>query len=184
MSINNTSGSKQENGTGSPSQKGELEFLVVGKLRRPHGFKGEILMDVITDFPDRLKAGKLVYVGEKHEPLHIDHIRWNDKTMLVVFQELDAEKSGKYRNQFVFVKAENLPTLPEGVYYYHQLLGINVNDENNILLGILDEIIETGANNVYVVKQPDGGELLLPAIESVILEVDLGKKMMRVRPQE
>jgi 16S rRNA processing protein RimM len=175
---------KQNTGTGSPSKQGEPEFLVVGKLRRPHGFKGEILMDVITDFPERLKVNKKVFVGENHEPLVIEHIRWNDQTMLVLFKDVDDKKAGELRNQYVFVKSDNLPELPEGIYYFHQLLGIDVVDENGNVLGILDEILETGANNVYVVKKPDGGEILLPAIASVVLDINLEQKTIRVRPPE
>jgi 16S rRNA processing protein RimM len=184
MSSGNASDTNHENQTGSPFNQGEPEFLVVGKLRRPHGVKGEILMDVITDFPERLKRKKEVFIGENHEPLQIEHIRWNDQTMLILFKDVDFEKAGRYRNQYVFVKSNNLPKLPDGIYYFHQLLGITVLNENDVLLGVLDEILETGANNVYVVKKPDGGEILFPAIDSVILEVNLEQKIMRVRPPE
>ena len=57
-------------------------------------------------------------------------------------------------------------------------------DENGVALGILDEILETGANNVYVIKKPDGGEILLPAIDSVILDINLEQNIIRVRPPE
>jgi len=82
------------------------------------------------------------------------------------------------------VKAADLPRLPEGQYYHHQLLGLSVVDETGQVLGELAEILETGANDVYLVKTPLGKELLLPAIEDVILGVPLERKEMSVRPPD
>lgn len=170
--------------TGS-SQPGEPVFLVVGKLRRPHGLKGEILMDVETDFPERLRRGKTVYVGEEHLPLKIKTIRPQNHARLLSFAEYtDSDQVGVLRNNLVYVKAVDLPRLPEGEYYYHQLIGLRVVDEQGQELGVLAEILETGANDVYRVNAPDGTELLFPAIEEVLLGVDLDKREIKVRPQE
>jgi 16S rRNA processing protein RimM len=73
-----------------------------------------------------------------------------------------------------------VPPLPEGQIYQHELFGFQVIDDNDNLLGELVEIIETGANNVYVIRDASGGELLLPAIPSVILDLDTGRRLMRV----
>jgi 16S rRNA processing protein RimM len=168
--------------TGSP-KPGEPLFLVVGLLRRPHGVKGEILMDVLTDFPERLSKNKLVYVGEDHEPFRIEFLRPQDQALLVTFTGIeDADQAGLLRNKRVYVQADVLPELPEGTYYHHQLIGLVVVDNNGQSLGILTEILETGANDVYVVVSAGGTETLLPAIESVILEVDLERQEMRVNP--
>lgn len=170
--------------TGS-SQPGEPVFLVVGKLRRPHGVNGEILMDVETDFPERLRRGKTIYVGEEHMPLKIKTIRPQNQARLLSFAEYtDCDQVGVLRNNLVYVKAADLPRLPEGEYYYHQLLNLRVVDEQGQELGVLTEILETGANDVYVVTSPDGLELLFPAIEDVLLGVDLEKRQITVRPQE
>jgi 16S rRNA processing protein RimM len=167
--------------TGSP-QPGEPVFLVVGFLRRPHGVEGEILMEVLTDFPERLRSGRTVYVGEDHRPMHITHKRSQDQALLMTFSGIDTpEAAGLLRNNRVYIKADNLPDLPEGEYYHHQLLGIKVIDENGVEIGPLTEIIETGANDVYVVTSLEGKEILFPAIESVILSVDIERKEMRVK---
>jgi 16S rRNA processing protein RimM len=167
--------------TGSP-QPGEPVFLAVGFLRRPHGVEGEILMEVLTDFPERLRAGKLVYVGEDHQPMRIAHKRPQDQALLITFPGIDTpEAAGTLRNKQVFIKADNLPELPEGEYYHHQLLGLKVINESGLELGLLTEIIETGANDVYVATSLEGKEILFPAIESVILGVDLERNEMRVK---
>ena len=84
----------------------------------------------------------------------------------------------------VYARREQLPPLPEGEYYHHQLLGLSVVDEAGQPLGKLGQILETGANDVYVVAGPDGKEILLPAVDEVILEVDLERGLVRVRPPE
>ena len=167
--------------TGSGSPEGEPEYLVVGFLRRPHGVHGEIIMDLHTDFPERLKAGKKLFVGEKHKPASLAGVRPHQTGLLVKFKGIETpEAAGQFRNQWLYVKTAEAPALPEGQIYQHQLFGLNVLDDNNQPLGELVEIIETGANDVYVVKDVSGRELLLPAIPSVILNVDIARRVMRV----
>ncbi len=168
------------NAAGSPPT-GEPAFLAVGKLRRPHGVKGEMLMDILTDFPERLKAGVTVYAGPQHRPLRLRSARPQDQTMLVAFNEYTTpEAAGELRNQIIYVHAAGQPPLEEGEYYHHQILGLRVVDEGGQPLGIVKEILETGANDVYVVQRPDGPEILLPVIDPVILNVDLEKGEIRV----
>lgn len=175
----------QEDPSTGSSSPGEPVFLAVGRLRRPHGIQGEILMDVLTDFPERIRTGRKVYVGETHEPMKIVSLRGHNREMIVRFSGYsNPEEAGQLRNALVFVKASDLPELPEGEYYHHQLLGLAVVDEAGQPLGTLAEILETGANDIYLVKTPDGKELLLPVTEEVILSVDLEQSEMRVRPPE
>lgn len=170
--------------TGLPSA-GEPVYLAVGRLRRSHGVQGEMVMDVLTDFPERLWAGKTVYVGDQHTPIRILSVRGHDRDMIVHMEGLDSpETAVPYRNALLFVKAAEIPALPEGQYYHHQLLGLRVVDETGTALGVLEQILETGANDVYLVRTGDGKELLLPAVDEVILAVDLAQREMRVRPPE
>jgi 16S rRNA processing protein RimM len=175
---------EQDSRTGSPG-KGEPVFLAVGRLRRSHGLAGEMIMDVLTDFPERLYPGKTVYVGETHEPIRIEGVRGHNRELIVHMTGLDSpEAAGRYRNAILYVKSSELPKLPEGEYYHHQLLGLTAINEAGEELGRLTDILETGANDVYLVKTLDGNELLLPAVDEVILEVDLEHHQIRVRPPE
>ena len=170
--------------SGSPSP-GEPEYLVVGILRRPHGLKGEMLMEVITDFPERLKAGTTVYLGDQHKPGVIEASRGHARGMLVRLQGLASpEMTYAFRNQFVYVLTADRPPLPEGQYYHHQLLGSTVMDESGQLLGMLTEIIQTGANDVYVIGGAGKRELLLPATAEVVQEIDLNRHLLRIRVPE
>jgi 16S rRNA processing protein RimM len=166
---------------GSP-MVGEPEYLVVGFLRRPHGVKGEILMDVHTDFPERLKTGITVFVGESYQPMVIASLRYHASGLLVRFRGIKSpEEAGLYRNTWVYVPVANRPELPEGEYYHHQLIGLNVVTDEGRDLGVLVDILETGANDVYVIRAVDGNEVLLPAIPPVVLEIKLADRQMCVR---
>lgn len=168
--------------TGSPSQ-GEPEYLVVGMLRRPHGVRGEILMDVHTDFPERLRPGATIWVGDHYQPQPLQAVRPHGKGLLVKFNGVDTpESAGLFRNQWVYVPTRSVPPLPEGEFYHHQLVGLQaIEQDTGRLLGVVKEILVTGANDVYVLETPAAGELLLPAIPDVILQVDLAAKSIKVR---
>jgi len=159
--------------------------LAVGFLRRPHGVDGEILMDLHTDFPERLRPGRKLFLGDEHKPVTLIAVRPNGKSVLVRLKGIDTpETAGQLRNTWLFARTKDVPALPEGQYYQYQLLGLDVLDEAGKLLGKLTEILETGANDVYVVTGEDGTELLLPAIPSVILELKPEDGFIRVHVLE
>lgn len=166
---------------GSPA-KGEPVYLVVGMLRRPHGVRGELLMEVHTDFPERLKPGLVVFVGEAHQPLTLDRVRGHKDGLLVGFAGIATpEDAGMYRNTYVYVTAKDRPRLPDGMYYHHEILGLNVVDDTGRELGVLTEILVTGANDVFVVTRPGGDELLIPSIPETLLEISPEARQIRVR---
>jgi 16S rRNA processing protein RimM len=168
------------------AEKNSLEesasgFLVVGKLRRAHGVRGEMVMDIYTDFPERLRTGLVVFVGEERQPQRIRSRRPAAETLLIAFDGFNSPESvASLRNQFVYVRTEDRPPLPEGEYYHHEILGLQVISEDGRNLGKLVEILSSPANDVYVVQPAAGPEILLPALKSVILEVDLPNGQMRV----
>ena len=152
----------------------EPAFLAVGKLRRPHGVHGEILMDIYTDFPERLEADMVIYVGSNYLPLRIVRVRKHSGALLLTLDGYTTpEIVGQFRNKIAYVTALDRPPLPDGDYYHHQLLGLRVLDESGMMLGQVIDILETGANDVLVLRPPTGPELLLPLIDEVILAIDL-----------
>ena len=168
-----------KNTSGSPD--GEPVYLTVGFLRRPHGLQGEIIMDLHTDFPERMKRGRKLFVGEEHRPMTLTSVRPHASGLLVKFKGVETpEDAGTFRNQWVYVQSKDVPPLPDGQIYQHELLGFKVVEENDNELGELVEIIETGANEVYVVRDDSGKEILLPAIPSVILDLDIARRLMKV----
>lgn len=138
-------------------------------------------MDLHTDFPERFRTGRKVYVGDDYKPMTLASVRPHGENMLVRLRGVNTpETAGQYRNTWLFIKTKDAPPLPEGKYYQYQLLGLKVVDEANHPLGTLTEILETGANDVYVVTDEAGKETLLPAIPSVILDVQPEAGVIRV----
>ncbi len=160
-------------GSGSPPV-GEPEYLLVGSLRRAHGVRGEMVMEILTDFPERLKPGTGVYVGPSHRSMMIQGARVHSEGMLIKLEGVDSpEDAARFRNQPVYVTTASRPPLPEGHYYEHQVIGFTVvDDETGESIGTLSGIMRTGANDVYVVERENGGEVLLPVIASVVLSLD------------
>jgi 16S rRNA processing protein RimM len=164
-----------------PPAAGGPAFLVVGKVRRPHGVYGEVVAEIYTDFPERISPKKAIYLGEKHVKLVIASQRPHNEGLLLGIEGVTTpEQAGRYRNQILSITASDASELPEGEYYFHELLDLEVVDEAGNPLGTLTEILETGANDVYVVTDASGRELLLPAISEVVLGVDLDAKTMKV----
>ena len=164
-----------------PPTAGGSAFLVVGKVRRPHGVHGEVVAEIYTDFPELLSLKKAIYISEKHVKLIIASQRPHNEGLLLGFEGITTpEQAGRYRNQILSIATSEASELPEGEFYFHELLNLTVMDEAGNHLGILTEILETGANDVYVVTDSSGQTLLLPAIPEVILGVDLDAKTMKV----
>ena len=171
---------EQENKTGAP-KKGEPAYLAVGLLRKPHGLRGDLLLEVYTDFPERLKPGTTILAGDKHQPLKITRRRPTNDGMILGFEGVNTpEEAGRWRATVVYVPTADRPALPEGQYYHHEMIGLTVLDETGTVLGELSEIIITGANDVYVVTPAKGKDILLPALKEVILGIDLAANTMRV----
>jgi 16S rRNA processing protein RimM len=131
--------------------------------------------------PEFLAVGRVI-----RPPFQINSARPHGQTLMIKFKGIDnREQAAAYGGQTVFVQTEKVPRLPDGEYYFHQLIGLTVIDEQGQVLGTLESILETRANDVYIIKTPDGSDLLLPAVENeVILGVDLERREMRVRPPE
>ncbi|RJQ41435.1 MAG: 16S rRNA processing protein RimM [Anaerolineaceae bacterium] len=174
---------KKNTDDGSPKE-GEPLFLIIGKIRKPHGVRGELLFEILTEFPERIKAGKKVYVGDGKFEQQIESVRFQKENYLIKFKEInDCEKAGIYRNQMVYVQAVDLPKLPKDEYYYHDLIGMQVLSEEGEKIGSVSEIIETGAKEVLVVSQA-GKEYLFPFIKQVVLEVNKEESVIIVKLQE
>lgn len=182
MSKRNTVNPDQElNDTGS-STFDEPVYLTIGQLGRSHGLQGEILMYLTTDFPERIKKGKIVFVGKNYSPYKIEQARHHNKGLLLKFENIDQiEDLEKLTNALVFVRTDSLPPLPDGEYYHHQLLGLEVITETGQKVGVLKEILETGANDVYVIINSNGKEELIPAIKQNLVKIDIKNKIMVVR---
>jgi 16S rRNA processing protein RimM len=158
----------------------EPVFLLVGKLLRTHGLQGEFVLHLETDFPERIKPRKVLYCGDPHDKLTVSKLRSHDKYFIVGFKDIDSvDEARRYINQFLYVKADEIESLPEGHFYFHDVIGMDV-FEKEIKIGTVSDMLETGANDVMVVLTEEGKEILLPVIESAILSIDAKTRKVNV----
>jgi 16S rRNA processing protein RimM len=147
-------------------------YVAVGWVRAPHGIRGELRIELLTDSPERFVAGNTVWIDGSLRKLR--SARPHRATMAVI--ELEGTETRNdaeaLRGALLEVPEGELADLDEDEYYRFEIVGLDVFDAEGRALGKVERIIETGANDVYAVVNDDG-ELLVPAIDSVVREVDL-----------
>jgi len=148
-------------------------LIVVGRVVAPWGVKGEVKVEIMTDFPDRFSPGEEVQIDGR--PMNIENSRWHKGRAILKLGTVDSvEAAEKIRGRWLEIPASKLLPLPQDQYYYSQLMGLEVWTTEGQLLGCIASILPTGSNDVYVV-QGELGELLIPAIEDVVKSVELEK---------
>lgn len=159
------------------------QFLQVGIISSTHGIKGEVKVFPTTDDVNRFKKLKEVILdtGKEKLRLKIEGVRFFKQFAILKFEGYDnINDIEKYRGKSLFVTRENAVKLKKDEYFIADLIGVFVENEDGSFKGILKDVIETGANDVYVVQCEDGKEVLIPAIKDCILSVDLDNNMMKV----
>jgi len=165
----------------APQHDPDDGYVAIGRVLAPFGLKGELKVQSLTDNPRRFAPKSKLWAGE--QPVSIASVREAGGQIYVKFKGFtDRTAVGCFRHTILQVPESALPALPEGEYYRFQLIGLMVADRSGKVLGTLDEIIETGANDVYRVHPLSGPDLLLPAIADVIVSVDLASRRMVVDP--
>jgi 16S rRNA processing protein RimM len=144
--------------------------------------RGEVGMRLMTEHPEHLLSLKKLYLGPEHKPYLVARMRRHQDGMIIQFVEIkDRDQAELLRETMVYIHVQDAIPLEDGEYYLFQIEGILVVTEEGEELGRLTGLIETGANDVYVVTTPAGGELLLPAIPDVIKKVDVDAGRMTVQ---
>jgi 16S rRNA processing protein RimM len=154
--------------------------VVVGKVTKAHGLHGEVTVLPLTDNPDRFAPGGVVYL-EDGRALSIRDSRDNGARLLVTFQGVaDRTAAEALRGSMLVVPESDLPELPEGTYWPHQLEGCEVVTASGRSLGTIADVVANRANDIWITAGPDGEEILVPAIRQVIAEVDIAGKRVLV----
>ena len=171
----------------TPSSRRESEPLanhvIVGRVIGPWGIRGDLKIEPTTDVSDRFSQGSAVYLSGR--PARIERSRKSKKTVIVkldvVADRTDAEG---LRGQILTVPEDDLQTLPPGSYYHFHIIDMDVWSEDGEHLGKVTRILPTGGRDVYVVGGGSSGELLIPAADEYVLEVDVQGNRMTVRVPE
>lgn len=159
------------------------ELVSIGRISGTYGYKGTVKVTPLTDFPERFQNLKQVYLhhGGTVRPVELESAVPRNQVILVKISGVESKEEAQlYRGALLMVEEKDVYPLPEGVYYHFQLRGLDVYDSHYGYLGKLTDILETGANDVYVVKSPKHGEILIPAIGEAIDSIDLDLGEMRV----
>ena len=180
----------ERRGSGGRSSAPEPRYLVVGQIAGAHGLYGEIKVDLLTDDPHRFQELDHVFLGKEGDepsPLALKGYRLHQGRVLLQLESCtDREQAQSLRGLLVQVPREEAIPLEEDEYFEYQILGLAVWTSEDEYLGTIEEIIYTGANEVYVIRgqAPGPREILIPAIEKVVLEVDLEAGRMTVQVPE
>ena len=155
--------------------------LEVGQIVNTHGIKGEIKVVPFTDDISRFDKLKKVYVKTKKESklYQIEGVRYHKNMVLLKLQGIDnPEQAELLKNSFLEIDRGDAVPLKEGTYFIADLIGLEVYTDEGKLLGKVDDIYNTGANDIYVVKDELGKTILLPGIKDVIKQVILDEKII------
>ncbi len=159
------------------------QFLRVGVISSTHGIRGEVKVYPTTDDLNRFKKLKKVILdtGREHMDLEIAGVKFFKNQVILKFKGIDnINDIEKYKGKDLLVRREDAVALGEHENYVADLIDLKVVTDEGEELGYLTEVMETGANDVYVVETADGRELLIPAIRDCILDVDLDEEVMTV----
>lgn len=163
----------------------EYKFLRVGKIVNTQGVKGEVRVIPLTDDITRFERLEQVFVeDEAYSTLYIEYVKYHKSFVIIKFKDINSiNDAEKYKNTYILVDRKNSIRLPKGSFFIADIIGLHVFDTNGESLGLVSDVISTGSNDVYVVKSDDD-EILIPALKSVVREINIQEGRMTVELPE
>ena len=152
------------------------KYLEIGQIVNTFGIKGMVKIKPFTDDINRFDRLKKIYISNKNgkKEYQIQEVKYHKNMVLMKLEGVDTpEQADLLRQSYLLIDRADEEPLEEGVYYIVDLLGLEVYTDDNKLLGKVDDIFNTGSNDIYVVKDGKGKQILLPGIPDVIKDVDL-----------
>ncbi|WP_368654793.1 ribosome maturation factor RimM [Ornithinibacillus sp. 4-3] len=167
---------------------GEKMFKV-GKIINTHGIRGDVKVLRITDFEERFEVGSTLYLVDAKEqesiPLEIETHRVHKGFDLLRFKGYgNINEVEVFKGSFLKIKESQLTELPDGEYYYHEIISCEVYTVDGERLGKITEVLAPGANDVWVVKRSKGKDALIPYIPQIVKQVDISEKKVIIEPME
>ena len=163
-------------------------YLAVGHIVGVHGLRGELKVESHTDFPERFDVGNRLALGDSLKMVEIEVSRIHKGNFLLKLAGIqERTQAEELRNLWLFIPEEDAADLETDTYWIHDIVGLTVESEDGVQLGTITDVLATGANDVYAVRPNGtinkGRELLIPAIDEVIMDVDIAENRMIVRLQ-
>ena len=159
------------------------QLLQVGVISSTHGIRGEVKVFPTTDDPDRIRKLKQVILdtGREQKSLEIEGVKFFKQFVILKFKDIDnINDIEKYKGKSLYVTREHAVKLKKDEYFIADLIGIQVVSDEGEALGTISDVLQTGANDVYVVSKDGAKDLLIPAIHACIQNVDVAAGQMEV----
>lgn len=160
------------------------EYFVIARIVSPQGNRGEVKAELVTDFPERFESTTVVYLGDDHRRYALEGHRLLDRAVILKLEGVSSiGEAEQLRGALVQIPETEAVELPTGHFFWHQIVGLRVVSPAGESVGVVSDILQTGANDVYVVNGPRG-EILIPAIKDVVKSIDLDAGAMTVELME
>ena len=159
------------------------KYLEIGQIVNTFGIKGEVKINPFTDDIKRFDKLKTIYIENKKvkKEYKIENVKYHKNMVIMKIKDIDTiEQAEELRNAYILIDREDEEPLEDGIYYIVDLIGLEVYTDEGKLLGKVDDIFNTGSNDIYVVKDEFGKQILLPGIPDVLKQVDLEHKKITV----
>ncbi len=160
-----------------------MDYIRIGIVAKPQGIRGEIKVNNLSDTLERFLELEYVFVEDKgnYTRYNVKGTRLGDECAFLFLEKIyDRDAAEALRNKYICVDREHAIKLPEGRYFIFDLIGCTVITDEGVTLGKVDEVMQPGANDVYVVKNGKD-EILIPAVKSFVLDIDIEKKLITVK---
>ncbi len=171
----------------APGRLAPPDLVIVAEITKPHGVRGAVRVVPVTDFPDRLLALHEVIVldGRGGRTVRVESAQPAGRFVVMKLAGIDTPEAADHlRGVALGIPASQVRVLPPGQFYVFQIVGLRVRTPGGEPLGRVTDVLHTGSNDVYVVRTPDGGETLLPAVGDVIQAIDVAAGEIVARPPE
>ncbi|WP_312335347.1 ribosome maturation factor RimM [Anaerospora hongkongensis] len=158
--------------------------VIIGKIVAPHGVRGDVRVIPLTDFPERFHQLETVYTDDGAK-LTVESARFHKQFVLIKFRSVQTMNDAEQlRGKLIKVRREDAVVLPEGHYYFFDIIGLAVYTESGDFLGEITDILQTGSNDVYIAEKANEKPLLIPALKEVVRQIDIPGKKIVVKLQE
>ncbi len=158
-------------------------WVTVGQIVGVFGVRGELRVVPFTDVPDRFSQLAKLFAGDARIPYEIVNARPHKGQVVLRLRDVDTvEQAERLRGQDLFIPEAEIAVLPDNQYYLHDLIGLRVEDVQGVHLGEIADVQTGAGNDLFVVRTPRGGEVLLPAVKAFVKSVDLAARVVHVDP--
>ena len=162
-------------------------MYLIGYILKPQGLKGELKVESVTPYLERFNRLDRVYLQlkEKKQTYSIENVRISDRFVYLKFTEINSRDDAELlRNAEVLIEEKDLIQPAPDEYFIHDLIGCQVISENNDVIGVLSDVIQMSSNDVYVLKNGEGIEILIPATKEIVKRVNVGQKQIIIHVLE